>query len=277
MAHAMLQHQYGPCPVALQFSRATDLVQWPSLKLVSFRCSCNVTPSVCSAQPPASVARRAAASAARSSRRLSTTARTAAAQQEQPPVDYDEELQPEQLLAALSQTRTYNQLAAFVQSQPAAFLQSPLCVYALLHAVQLRDTLSDEQLGKGSLATEDKVLQQMEMVRGAPAAAQAADSQCRHCCSNQVLLPGLGMCGDGCVHVCITPDGRLVGAPLRFQAVYAACVTAAARVHAGSFGVACRQHAAAAVSAMLSAKVSHPCCCACAHLRVLPGCRLSHC
>jgi hypothetical protein len=120
------------------------------------------------------VASRAAASAARSSRRLSTTVRTAAAQQEQAQVEYDEELQPQQLLAALSQTRSYSQLAAFVQSQPAAFLQSPLCVYALLHAVQLRDTLSDEQLGKGSLATEDKVLQQMEMVSGAPAAAQAA-------------------------------------------------------------------------------------------------------
>jgi hypothetical protein len=111
------------------------------------------------------LANRAAASAGRSSRRLSTTARTAAAQQEQPQVEYDDDLQPQQLLAALSQTQSYSQLAAFVQSQPAAFLQSPLCVYALLHAVQLRDTLSDEQLGKGALATEDKVLQQMELVR----------------------------------------------------------------------------------------------------------------
>jgi hypothetical protein len=74
----------------------------------------------------------------------------------------------------MSQTRSYSQLAAFVQSQAGAFLQSPLCVYALLHAVQLRDTLSDEQLGKGSLDTEDKVLAQMEMVRAAAAAAAAA-------------------------------------------------------------------------------------------------------
>eukprot|EP00883_Tetradesmus_obliquus_P008145 jgi/Sobl393_1/18834/SZX65233.1 len=163
MSRAMLQQQYGlHCPVALQFSRATDLVQWPSLKYVSFRCSCASPTS----QPH--LASRAAAAAARSSRRRHTTAaRTAAAaQQQQPEIDNtdDEELQPQQLLAAMSATRSYSQLSAFVQSQAGVFLGSPLCVYALLHAVQLRGTLSDEAVGKGSLATEDKVLAQMELV-----------------------------------------------------------------------------------------------------------------
>lgn len=164
MSRAMLQQQYGlHCPVALQFLRATDLVQWPSLKYVSFRCSCASPTS----QPQPHLASRAAAAAARSSRRRHTTAaRTAAAaQQQQPEIDYtDEELQPQQLLAAMSATRSYSQLSAFVQSQAGVFLGSPLCVYALLHAVQLRGTLSDEAVGKGSLATEDKVLAQMELV-----------------------------------------------------------------------------------------------------------------
>jgi hypothetical protein len=196
MAAAMLQQQHGlHCPVALQFSRATDLVQWPSLKFVSFKCSCK-----CSALTHVQSSSRVAAAAecsSSSSRRRTTAARTAAAaQQQQSQTDYDADLQPQQLLAALSQTRSYSQLAAFVQSQAAAFLQSPLCVYALLHAVQLRDTLSDDQLGKGSLATEDKVLQQMEMVRGRGRRVAAAASVAQllfvcgvSYCSVQALCP----------------------------------------------------------------------------------------
>jgi hypothetical protein len=48
---------------------------------------------------------------------------------------------PQQLLGTLEATRSYAQLAAFVRSQEAAFLHTPLCVYALLHAVSLRGTL----------------------------------------------------------------------------------------------------------------------------------------
>lgn len=111
----------------------------------------------------AAVRNTAAAAAARQERRRTVT--HAAAQQQSPSVQFNGDIEPQQLLAALTSTKSYTQLAAFVQSQSDVFLHSPLCVYALLHAVQLRDTLSDEQLGKGSLATEHKVLQQMAMVR----------------------------------------------------------------------------------------------------------------
>lgn len=77
------------------------------------------------------------------------------------PIDVD----PQELLANLSRTTTYTQLAAFVRSQQAVFLHTPLCVYALLHAVQLRDTLSFDKMGQGSLSSEEAVMQQFDLVR----------------------------------------------------------------------------------------------------------------
>jgi hypothetical protein len=74
-------------------------------------------------------------------------------------------IDPDVVLANLSRCTNYTQLAALVQSQQEVFLQTPLCVYALLHAVQLRDTLSFEKIGQGSLASEEAVLQQFELVR----------------------------------------------------------------------------------------------------------------
>lgn len=71
---------------------------------------------------------------------------------------------PQQIIANLSRITNYSQLAAFVQSQQAAFLQTPLCVYALLHAVQLRDTLSFDKIGQGSLVSEEQVLEQFALV-----------------------------------------------------------------------------------------------------------------
>lgn len=81
-------------------------------------------------------------------------------QQQELPVGID----PEVVLNNLSRCTNYTQLAALVQSQQEVFLQTPLCVYALLHAVQLRDTLSFEKIGQGSLASEEAVLQQFELV-----------------------------------------------------------------------------------------------------------------
>ncbi|KAF8063663.1 hypothetical protein HT031_003518 [Scenedesmus sp. PABB004] len=78
----------------------------------------------------------------------------------------DGDWDPTELLSVMASTRSYAQLAALVESQRAALLGSPLCVYALLHAVQLRDTISDEKLGHGSLASEGQVLQQLELVEG---------------------------------------------------------------------------------------------------------------
>jgi hypothetical protein len=53
-----------------------------------------------------------------------------------------------------------------VQSQEAVFLHTPFCVYGLLHAVQLRDTLAFDKIGEGSLASEEAVIQQFELVGG---------------------------------------------------------------------------------------------------------------
>jgi hypothetical protein len=83
-------------------------------------------------------------------------------QQQQLPADID----PEQLLTNLYRTTNYTQLAAFVQSQEAVFLHTPFSVYGLLHAVQLRDTLAFDKIGEGSLASEEAVIQQFELVRG---------------------------------------------------------------------------------------------------------------
>lgn len=84
-----------------------------------------------------------------------------------PPTDsivIENDIDPDKLLGILRSTKNYTQLAAYVKSQQQVFLQSPLCVYALLHAVQLRDTISDENIGKGYLSSEDKILQHMELV-----------------------------------------------------------------------------------------------------------------
>jgi len=93
----------------------------------------------------------------------------AALDQQNPPAQQSgsslqEEDTPQQLLAALAATSSYNQLSSLVMSQQQMFLHTPLCVYALLHAVQLRDTLSDENIGKGNLTTEQQVLEQMSVV-----------------------------------------------------------------------------------------------------------------
>jgi hypothetical protein len=88
-------------------------------------------------------------------------AATAASIKQQPLSDG---VDPQALLQTLSQTKNYTQLAAFVHSQQEVFLQTPLCVYAILHAVQLRDTLSFDKIGQGSLASEEAVLQQFELV-----------------------------------------------------------------------------------------------------------------
>lgn len=93
----------------------------------------------------------------------------AAPQQHAPPAPQtsyvvDSNVDPQRFLGTLNSTKNYAQLAAFVKSQQQVFLHSPLCVYAILHAVQLKDTISDDKFGKGNLTTEDKVLQQMETV-----------------------------------------------------------------------------------------------------------------
>lgn len=88
-------------------------------------------------------------------------ASAAGLQQQQLPEGVD----PQQLLSNLSRITTYTQLSAFVKSQSEVFLHTPLCVYAILHAVQLRDTLSFDRIGRGSLASEEAVIQQLELVR----------------------------------------------------------------------------------------------------------------
>ena len=100
----------------------------------------------------------------------SRTVVTSAAQQQQaaptqqPSYVIDSELDPQKLLGTLNSTKNYTQLAAYVKSQQQVFLHSPLCVYAILHAVQLKNTISEDKFGTGNLSTEDKVLQQMETV-----------------------------------------------------------------------------------------------------------------
>lgn len=82
------------------------------------------------------------------------------------PVLIENDTDPDALLGILRSTKNYTQLAAYIKSQQQVFLKSPLCVYALLHAVQLRDTISEDNFGKGYLSSEDKILQHMELVRG---------------------------------------------------------------------------------------------------------------
>lgn len=109
----------------------------------------------------------------RGSRRQACQAAAAAAaaaeqhqQQQQPRPPLEDEQQGQALLAALSSTSSYGQLAALVRSQPGPLLHSPLVVYSLLHAVALRDTIADERLGTGSLASEEAVLAQLALVSG---------------------------------------------------------------------------------------------------------------
>lgn len=118
------------------------------------------------------------AAAAASGEASAAAAASAAGRQQQP---LPEGVDPEQLLSTLSRITTYTQLSAFVQSQSEVFLHTPLCVYAILHAVQLRDTLSFDRIGRGSLASEEAVIQQLELVRAA-----------WDCVANTVRAAGVG-------------------------------------------------------------------------------------
>lgn len=72
----------------------------------------------------------------------------------------DEEMQA--LLAALAQLTTLHQLASLVSARHAQFVDTPLCVWALLRAAQLRESMPDLDDAAGGAAAEARALAALE-------------------------------------------------------------------------------------------------------------------